>query len=297
MRVENFSATESSSAPRVEAPVAINAEGEPWNEREIIEAARTAAKFEELVRSSQPLLAVMNWAIHRLRVRALAERQRLLEQHRAEITALNERLTKAQEEERMRIAGELHDGVLQQITSLTLRLGTAIIKLPPDSDARARIKQSQKELMQMGAEIRHLSHELHPAALQKAGLPAALSSYCEEFGKLRGIPVPCDVDETVADLSPGAALCLYRIAQEALGNVAKHSKAKQAQVRLGCFHGNVSLSISDDGVGFTPDKKSVGLGLINMRERVYQLHGSFELHSEPGRGTMIEATVPFRLAP
>jgi signal transduction histidine kinase len=79
--------------------------------------------------------------------------------------------------------------------------------------------------------------------------------------------------------------------------VAKHSKAKQAQVRLSRSNANVSLSISADGVGFTPDEKSVGLGLISMRERVHQLHGTFEFHSEPGRGTRINATVPFRLAP
>ena len=90
----------------------------------------------------------------------------------------------------------------------------------------------QKELIQMGTEIRHISHELHPALLQESGLPAALSSYCEEFSKVRGIPVSCEADESVADLSPGAALCLYRIAQEALGNVAKHAKAKQVEVRL-----------------------------------------------------------------
>jgi signal transduction histidine kinase/ligand-binding sensor domain-containing protein len=234
------------------------------------------------------------WTIYRLRVGVLEERQRLSEQHQGEISALNERLMKAQEEERIRIAGELHDGVLQRITSLTLRLGTAIIKLPADSEVKNRIRESQKDLMQVGTEIRHLSHELHPAVLQESGLPSALCFYCEEFSKVRGIPVSCEVDESVADLSPGAALCLYRIAQEALGNVAKHAQAKQADVRLSRSDGNVSLSVSDDGIGFTPGGKSRGLGLINMRERVYQLHGTFEVHSEPGRGTEIKAAIPFR---
>jgi PAS domain S-box-containing protein len=222
----------------------------------------------------------------------------LSEQKRAEaeIRALNERLMKAQEEERMRFAGELHDGVLQQLTSFTLRMGTAIIKLPANSEAKTRIKQLQKELIQMGTEIRHLSHELHPVALREAGLPDALRSYCQEFSEVRGIPVSCEADETVDQLSPGAALCLYRIAQEALGNVAKHSKAKQAELRLYRSDGNVCLSVSDDGVGFSADAKSGGLGLINMRERAHQLHGTFEFHSEPGRGTTINATVPFRPA-
>ena len=240
----------------------------------------------------------MMWAMYRLRVRVLERQQLTLQLHRHEISALNERPMKAHEEERIRIAGELHDGVLQQITSLTLRLGTAIIKLPPDSEAKARIKQSQKELLQVGTEIRHLSHELHPAVLQESGLPSALSFYCEECSKVRGIPVSCETDESVANLSPGAALCLYRIAQEALGNVAKHSNARQAEVRLYRSDGDgVCLSVSDDGVGFNRNEKSGGLGLINMRERVYQLHGTFEFDSEPGHGTRLKATVPFRPAP
>jgi two-component system NarL family sensor kinase len=129
----------------------------------------------------------------------------------------------------------------------------------------------------------HLSHQLHPVLLQEAGLPSALSSYCEEFDKLRGIPVSCETDESVADLSAAFALCLYRIAQEALGNVAKHSRAKHVEVRLSRSNGNVCLSVSDDGAGFSLDGRSGGLGLIFMRERVYQLNGTFEFDEFPNR--------------
>ena len=248
---------------------------------------------------------VLMWTVYRLRVRVLEERQGILEQHQAvlerhqdEIGALNERLMKAQEEERIRIAGELHDGVLQKITSIALKLGTASFDLPPDSEPKAEVREVEKDLIQVGAEIRQLSHELHPAVLQEAGLPAALSSYCEEFGKLRGIPIAYQADESVEELSPGAALCLYRIAQEALGNVAKHAQAKQVQVRLTRSDSRVCLVVSDDGVGFNPDRsgKAGGLGLINMRERVRQLNGTFEFESEPGRGTTVKAEVPFRPA-
>ena len=205
---------------------------------------------------------------------------------------------KAQEEERIRIAGELHDGVLQKITSLALELATATIELPSDSEPKAEVRQVEKKLIEVGAEIRQLSHELHPAVLQEAGLPAALSSYCEEFGRLRGIPIAYQADESVEELSPGAALCIYRIAQEALGNVAKHAQAKQVQVRLTRSDNRVCLVVSDDGVGFNPDGsgKSGGLGLINMRERVRQLDGTFEFDSEPGHGTTVKAEVPFRPA-
>ena len=202
----------------------------------------------------------MIWAIYRVRVRVLHERHRVLEQYQGEISALNERLMKAHEEERRRIAGELHDGILQQITSLTLRLGTAMFKLPPDSEAKTRIRESQKELIKLGTEIRHLSHELHPAVLEETGLPLVLSSYCEEFGKVRGIPVLCESDASVDELSTGAALYLDRIAQEALGNVAKHAKATQVEVRLSRSDGNVCLSVSDDGVGFSRDGNPEGWG-------------------------------------
>ncbi len=198
----------------------------------------------------------------------------------------------------MRISGDLHDGVLQQITSLTLRLGKVKRQVPPDSEATATVNSLQQQLIQIGTDIRQISHELHPALLQDAGLPAALSSYCEEFTKVRGLPVSCETDESVEELSPGAALCLYRIAQEALGNAAKYSAAKKVEVRLTRADGRVRLSVSDDGVGCDPNQtgKSGGLGVINMRERVLQLKGTFEFDSAPGRGTTVKAEIPFRPA-
>ncbi len=252
----------------------------------------------------------MLWTVYRLRIHAFKRRQvllegnqallernqELLERHQVEIRALNEELIKTQEAERMRIAGELHDGVLQQITSLTLRLGKVRRQVAPDSEANATVSDLQQQLIKVGTDIRHLSHELHPALLQEEGLPAALSAYCEEFSKVRDLPVSCEADESVKELSAGAALCIYRIAQEALGNAAKHSEAKQVEVRLTQSDGCVRLSVSDDGVGCAPDQvsRSGGLGVINMRERVLQLDGTFEFDSEPGRGTTVSVTVPFR---
>jgi len=231
------------------------------------------------------------WCVYYLRVRALERRH-------AEIRALNEQMVKAQEAERMRISGELHDGVLQQITSLTLRLGRVRSQVPPDSQAKATVSGLQQQLIQIGTDIRHISHELHPALLQEAGLPAALSSYCEEFSNVRGLAVSCETDESVDQLSPGAALCLYRIAQEALGNAAKYSQAKKVEVRLTRADGCVRLSVSDDGVGCDPNQtgKSGGLGVINMRERVLQLRGTFQFDSEPGHGTRVKVEIPFRPA-
>ena len=197
----------------------------------------------------------------------------------------------------MRIAGELHDSILQNITSLSIRLGTVKYHVPLDPEVKATISGLQNELIAIGTDVRHISHELHPAVLQESGLHAALSFYCEEFSKVRGLDVSCVTDESVKDLSPGAALCIYRIAQEALGNAGKYSEATKVEVQLTRSDGRVCLCVWDDGVGCTPDQigKSGGLGVINMRERVLKLDGTFEFDSEPGRGTRVKVSVPFRL--
>jgi len=219
---------------------------------------------------------------------------RAVQRSEQDILRLAERLIKAQEEERTRIAGELHDGILQQLTSLALNLGTVNYQVPPGSPAKSEIAGLQKNLIQIGTDLRQLSHELHPAVLQEAGLPKALSGYCCEFSKARGVPVACEAGPGVEELSPGTALALYRIAQEALGNVAKHAKATQVRVRLARAGGVVRLTICDDGVGFVPGRAgdAGGVGLVNMRERVRQLGGTLLLESEPGRGSTIQAEVP-----
>jgi signal transduction histidine kinase/ligand-binding sensor domain-containing protein len=231
------------------------------------------------------------WSAYRVRLR-------VIERHQAEITALNESLMKAQEQERTRIAGELHDGVMQQISALSLMLGTARRKIQSDLAAKAEIRDVQKKLIQVGTEVRQLSHDLHPSSLKDRGLPEALRAYCREFSRVRNMPVSCHADDSVQDLSRGAALALYRIAQEALGNAAAHGAAQHVDVRLTRSNGRVTLMVSDDGRGFDPNwiGTSGGLGLINMRERARQLNGTFELNSEPGRGTTVRVTIPFRRA-
>ena len=223
-------------------------------------------------------------------------RLRIVERHRQEISALNERLMKAQEQERIRIAGELHDGVMQEMLAATMMLGTAKRRLPADSNATATIDKVQQKLIQAGTELRQLSHDLHPPLLQEAGLPKAVHAYCEQFSAASQIPVACNAADEVGDLSRGAALALFRIVQEALGNAAKHASAKQIAVRVSRSDGMVSLTVSDDGVGLDPSgfASAGGLGLVMMRERASQLNGRFEFESTPGHGTTIRVVIPFR---
>lgn len=235
------------------------------------------------------LVFTVVWAAHRVRLR-------IVEKHEREISALNERLMKAQEQERIRIAGELHDGVMQEMLAATMMLGTAKRRVAGDSDAKATIDKVQQKLIQMGTDIRQLSHELHPPMLQDAGLSGAVRAYCEQFSASCGVPISCDADEGAQELSRGTALALFRIVQEALGNAAKHAAARQITVHLTRSGGAVSLAVSDDGVGFDRSRLGTagGLGLITMRERAGQLNGKFDFESAPGRGTTIRVVIPFR---
>ncbi len=154
----------------------------------------------------------------------------------------------------------------------------------------------QRKLIDVGTEVRQLSHDLYPPMLKQAGLAEVLRGYCDAFSHSRGIPASCDVDESVAELSPGTALALYRIAQEALGNAAKHAAPTRVDVRLHRIGGDVVLTVADDGHGCEPGRAADGgLGLVNMRERARQLGGTFELDSRPGRGTTVRVAVPFRM--
>jgi signal transduction histidine kinase/ligand-binding sensor domain-containing protein len=263
-----------------------------WNEAgAVLEFSVAPAYYQTIwfaALSAATLIALV-WGGHRLRLR-------IVEKHGNEISALNERMMKAQEQERIRIAGELHDGVMQEMLAVTMMLGTVKRRVREDPAATATLDRAQQKLVQAGTDLRQLSHDLHPPLLQEAGLPKAVTAYCEQFSAASNIPVACDAAEDVRDLSRGAALALFRIVQEALGNAAKHASAKQITVHLARSDGMVSLTVSDDGVGLDPSRfaSAGGLGLVMMRERATQLNGRFDFESVPGRGTTIRVVVPFR---
>jgi len=271
--------------------VSSNSEG-LWNEAGAFVDFSVAPAYYQtswfLALSTATLIAVV-WGAHRVRLR-------IVEKHQQEISALNERLMKAQEQERMRIAGELHDGIMQNMSAVTLMLGTAKRGISDNSDAKTTIDKAQQILIQAGTDIRQLSHDLHPPLLHDAGLPKAVHAYCEQFSTATGIPVTCEADERVGDLSRGTALALFRIVQEALGNAAKHAAAKRIVVRLNRSESVVSLTVTDDGRGFDRTRLASGggLGLVMMRERASQLNGTFELESARERGTTIRVVIPFR---
>lgn len=145
--------------------------------------------------------------------------------------------------------------------------------------------------MELSAAMRDLSHDLHPAVLKHAGLVAALHSGCFRFSKQQGIQTICEAED-VGEVSEEVALCLYRIANEALSNVARHAQAAHVQVRLIENSSKLELTVADDGVGFDPPLAAKHLGLVSAQERARLLNGSLTIESTKGYGTVVRATVP-----
>jgi signal transduction histidine kinase len=208
---------------------------------------------------------------------------------------LSGRLIDAQEKERSRLAAELHDDFSQRLALLTLGLENASEALP---DSPRVAQQQLQELInsagELGADIHTVSHRLHSATLESLGLVPGVSSLCKEFTDRYGIEIDFSADNIPRIVDPDVALCLFRIVQEALQNLKKHSGAARAEVRLIRRADRISVSVYDPGKGFDMNdmRAQEGLGIHSMEERARLLSGYFKIHSEPGRGTRVEAAIP-----
>jgi signal transduction histidine kinase len=212
-----------------------------------------------------------------------------------EIEELSARLIDAQEEERKRLARELHDDLSQQIAALSIATGNLKRQIPPEfAEPRTDSDRIHQKLVQLADGVRRMSHELHPAILQYSGLAAAVRAYCEEFGTFNGMQVSLDIQGSFENVAPAAALCLFRVTQEALRNVAKHAQVAAASVELKRAGGRLRLTISDAGIGMDPGRADgkAGLGLLNIRERARLVRGTVEIRSSPGEGTTVTVEVP-----
>jgi signal transduction histidine kinase len=212
-----------------------------------------------------------------------------------EIRALSARLIDAQEDERKRLARELHDDLNQQIAAMSIAMGNLKRRIPENqADLRGQSDGIHKKLVQLAETVRRMSHELHPAALQYSGLASALQAYCNEFAELTGIRVSLQTHGSFDGVPSAVALCVYRITQEALQNVAKHAKVGAAAVELSRSDGFLRLTISDAGKGMEPARAeaATGLGLVSIRERTRLVRGSVEITSRPNQGTKITVKIP-----
>jgi PAS domain S-box-containing protein len=219
----------------------------------------------------------------------ITERRR----HELAIQDLSGRLINAQEQERSRIARELHDDINQQVAMLAIELQQLQGFLPAGfSEGREKVQALWEKTNLLSTEIQHLSHQLHSAKLEHLGIIAALRGLCSEFSEQHKIETDFQFRQIPQNLDSDISLTLFRVAQESLHNVAKHSHAKKVRVELIGMADKVLVRVSDDGVGFTANGTRTGLGMISMNERTRLLGGTFTASSIPSLGTQVEAAIP-----
>ncbi|HKE30574.1 MAG TPA: PAS domain S-box protein, partial [Candidatus Angelobacter sp.] len=234
---------------------------------------------------------------HDVTERIRAEQHYILERRHAEerLRQLSSHLVQAQDDERARIARELHDDVNQRLAVLAFHL-QELKRLSMTSESHIqKIDTLSNLISDIATDIRKVSHRLHPAVLDFVGLEAGLAEFCDEFAKVNGMNIEFVQHEVPRKLPKQMTLCLYRVAQEAVRNAQKHSGCRQVRVELIGGRNGIRLRVSDSGAGF--DAASVRgdtLGLVSMTERVRSLGGEFLVESRPGGGTTVEARVPFR---
>jgi PAS domain S-box-containing protein len=249
---------------------------------------RVAEELEERVRARTSELSAANESLQV----EIAERHRV-EQERTQLVT---RLVLAQEDERRRIARELHDQLGQQLTALRLTLETLKAQSVERTDLRVQIETLEALAHQLDQDVAFRVWELRPTALEDLGLQAALTNYVRTWSKHFGIEARLHTRQSNDErLTSRVETVMYRLAQEALNNVAKHARANSVDVVLECGSEHVSLVIEDNGVGFdtsNPETAGEGFGLIGMRERAALVGAALQIESAPGRGTTVIVRAP-----
>jgi PAS domain S-box-containing protein len=211
------------------------------------------------------------------------------------LSSVSRRLIEAQEQERARIARELHDDLSQRMALLGISLAQFEQGMPDlSSQARQQMHIMAEVVTEVSSEIHNLSHQLHPSKLDTLGLVAAVDGLCRELSDQHDLQVLFVNSDIPGQIPKDVTLCLFRIVQEALRNVLKHSGAANAKVELSGHDDRIDLCISDSGAGFRPEsaKGEAGLGLVSMRERLRLVRGHLSIESRPSHGTRIHVRVP-----
>jgi PAS domain S-box-containing protein len=241
---------------------------------------RLRIAFRDITRRKE-----MEEALHQQRVE--------LEANRLDLQDLMTKLFTAQEEERRRIACDLHDDHCQRITAMILEVSALekVVKVAMPS-LIPRMSSLKARLSDILDDFRHLTHELHPRHLDTVSLGNSMRTHIKEFIEYSGLSVEFNEQDVPAHLPMPITVCLYRLLQESLGNIRKHAKAKRVEVSLSGGNHHVELRVSDDGSGFTFEDNKKGLGLTSMQERVRPLRGYVAIDSELGRGTVVSVKIP-----
>jgi PAS domain S-box-containing protein len=240
-----------------------------------------------------------------LAVRDITERKRAEEELQVSEQALRKsresyrnlagHLLTTHEAERKRLGRELHDDLTQRLAALAIEAErleqqdqTQLAAISPN------LRAMREKLAELCMDTHALSRRLHPSILEDLGLADAIASECRAFAQREGIAVSTTLEGISEDVPPDVGLCIYRIVQEGLRNIAKHARADKVFVSLVAQGGNLHLSITDNGIGFDPAKikKKGGLGLASMQERTYIIGADFSIQSQPGQGTAIDVVAP-----
>lgn len=279
---------------------------EPLNSAELVatvgallrlkQAETTARQQAEAAETARRDLAQLNAT---LEVR-VGERTAELRTANTSLRELSARLLQMQDEERRRIARELHDSIGQLLAAMSMNMAVVerdLDKLSPEG--KKAFEENRSFVQQILRGIRTISHLLHPPLLDESGLASALSWYVEEFSERSGIEVTLDCPPSVGRFSPELETAIFRIVQECLGNIHRHAQSATAAISLETSNGQVRLVVSDHGRGISPDKQQhlssgmrTGVGVRGMQERVAQLAGQLKIESD-GSGTTVTATLPY----
>jgi len=211
------------------------------------------------------------------------------------LSTVSHRLIDAQEQERARIARELHDDIGQRLALLAVELDQIHQESPNFSEVRSRMGELHKQVSEIAIDIQTLSRELHSSKLEYLGLAAAVRGFCHDFGRQQQVEIDFKTHDLPALLPPDISLCLFRVLQEAVHNSVKHSGVRHIEVGLWGTLGEIHLTVSDSGAGFDsePAKQTRGLGLVSMEERLKLLNGALSIQSQRNRGTTVHARIPY----
>lgn len=218
-----------------------------------------------------------------------------------QLQSLTTKLMTAQEEERRRIARELHDDINQRLALLTIEMGNLLSDPSTTaSHANMTIQSLAQQVAKISDDVRRMAYQFHPSVLDDLGLTAALKQMADEWSAKTGIRIMVVQEDMTDPLPRDVASCLYRVVQESLTNIMKHACASRVEIELTCDDQEITLSIYDSGIGFDLNDilaRHPGLGLVNMRERVRSVRGQLDIQSERGRGTRIIVHIPFSGVP
>ncbi|MFZ0132448.1 MAG: ATP-binding protein [Desulfobacterales bacterium] len=227
---------------------------------------------------------------------ASRETETILRQNATDLRGLAGRLIHAQEEERSRLARELHDDLAQRLTVFAIDVGRLEKQLMGSpAPVREALREMENSIVKISEDVHSLSRQLHPSILDDLGLINAVESECTSFSRREGIDVAFKHENIPRVIPKDVSLSLYRIIQEGLRNISKHACAEHISVSLKSLDHGILLSVQDDGIGFdwAEVKKNPGLGFSSMRERARLIHGELSIQSQPEKGTVITLRVPF----